>query len=211
MSFTTVADVKTLLGIPVADTSQDARLAIIVGGVNAEMLGWFNLTSCAETSYTVKYDVDDADLDSLWLRQYPVIAVDAVSVDGTAETLTDYYLVNPQKFGRLRVAAYSSRIYRQAGALAFGRAVYEITHRAGWVGGIVPDDLAGAAALICVARVQTDAKLGFSSEKIGQYQYTLGGGGAGAGGISGAIGADGIPISARRVLSQHLRIFAPTN
>lgn len=211
MSFTTVATVKTLLGIPASDTSQDARLTIIVDGVNAEMLGWFNLTTTAETAYTETYDVDDGDLDSLWLRQYPVIGVDAISVDGTAEDLTDYYLVNPSRFGRLRVLTNGSRFYGRMGALAYGRRIYEITHRAGWVGGVVPDDLAGAAALIVVTRAQTDAKLGFSSEKIGQYQYQLGGGGAGAGGISGAIGADGLPISARRVLSQYLRIFPPTN
>ncbi len=211
MSFTTVDAVKTLLGIPASDTSQDARLALVVGSVNAEMLGWFNLTSCDETAYTETYDVDDADLDSFWLRQYPVIGIDSILVDGEAEDLTDYYLVNPASFGRLRVIAQASRFYRRSGSLAYGRRIYQVTHRAGWVGGVVPDDLAGAAALLAVVRAQTDAKLGFSSEKIGQYQYQLGGGGAGAGGISGAVGADGIPISARRILSQHLRVMPPTN
>lgn len=202
MSFTTVDAVKTLLGIPPSDTSQDARLALVVGSVNSEMLGWFNLTSCDETAYTETYDVDDADLDSFWLRQYPVIGIDSITLNGTAEDTSDYYLVNPQSFGRLRL---------RVGSLAFGRRIYEVTHRAGWAGGVVPDDLAGAAALLAIIRAQTDAKLGFSSEKIGQYQYQLGGGGAGAGGISGAVGADGIPISARRVLSQYLRAFPPTN
>lgn len=211
MGFTTVDAVKTLLGIPASDTSQDARLTLVVNAVNAEILGWFNLTSVTETSYTGSYDVDDADLDSFWIRQYPVIGVDSISVDGDAEDVSDYYLVNPARFGRLRVKARSTRFYRRTGTLSYGRQIYEVTHRAGWSGGVVPADLAGAAALLAITRAQTDAKLGFSSEKIGQYQYQLGGGGAGAGGISGAIGADGIPISARRVFSQHLRIFPPTN
>jgi hypothetical protein len=211
VGFTTVDAVKTLLGIPGSDTSQDARLGLIVDAVNAEILGWFNLTTTAETSYSGTYDVDDSDLDSFWLRQYPVIGVDSISVDGEAEDVSDYYLVNPARFGRLRVASQASRFYRASGSLAYGRKVYSVTHRAGWAGGVVPDDLAGAAALLAISRAQTDAKLGFSSEKIGQYQYQLGGGGAGAGGISGAIGADGIPISARRIFSQHLRIFPPSN
>lgn len=211
MSFTDVATVKTLLGIPVADTSQDARLTILVDSVNAEMLGFFNLTSCSPTAYTNKYDFD-FDTSDVWLREYPVITVDTVSFNGTVQAASTYYLSNPKKFGLLSLENSSGIVYPyvQVSGFPHGRQTIEVTHTAGWAGGTPPADLQGAAGLLAIARYNMDRKTGFSGEKIGQYSYDLGGGGAGSG-VVGAIGLDGMPIGTRRVLSQHLRILATDN
>ena len=212
MSFTTTAKVKTLLGIPAADTSQDARIDLLVAAANAEMLGYFNLTSCDPTAYTNSYDfIDDAETQDVWLRQYPVISVDEVKFAGTVQDTSDYYLSNPAEFGLLSLTATTNTVPffwrgRAAPGFPYGRQLTEVTHTAGWAGGTPPADLQAAGALIAVARYNMDPKTGLAGEKIGQYSYTAGGGG-GAGG-SGGIAADGMPVSARRALSRHLRVHA---
>ena len=69
------------------------------------------------------------------------------------------------------------------------------------------DDLIAAATLMAIVRFNTDAKMGFTSERIGQYFYQLGGGTSAGIGASGGVGLDGVPIASRRILNQWIRPF----
>ena len=46
MSFTDLATVKAILGIPDTVTKKDAAIQLHVDAVNAELLGCFELTQC---------------------------------------------------------------------------------------------------------------------------------------------------------------------
>ena len=188
MSFTDSATLKTLLGIPAADTSQDARLTLLADAVDAELLGVFNLTSCDPTAYTLKYDFDMGGTRDVWLRAYPVISVDEVKFDGTVQTDDTYYLSNPKRFGLLSLTDASNITdpFIRLARFPFGRQLLEVTHTAGWAGGVPPADLRAAAALMAIARYNMDRKTGFQGEKIGQYSYQMGGGGAGNRSVVGA-------------------------
>jgi hypothetical protein len=193
--FTTVAEVKVALSIPALDTTHDARLAIIVAAVCANMLAIFQLTTTAATAYTSKFDVLDGGTEGIWLPQYPVISVDTVTINGTALTSDDFYLARPAIFGCL------SRI---AGWWPISRQKIEVTHTAGWA--TVPDDLKQAAILWSMLSFNTGAKTGYDSEKIGQYGYKLG---AAAGGGGGGEGAITEPPEVTRMLSSWRRVFVP--
>ena len=199
MSFTTLDKVKAALSIPLADTSQDAVLTPIVAGVNAELLALFHLDECASKSYTKKYDIWDAYTEDIWLWEYPVISITEVKFNEVVQTDDGYYLKKPAKMGMLSLTNFQQ--------FPVGRQLTEVTHVAGWAGGVVDDDLIAAATLMAIVRFNTDAKMGFTSERIGQYFYQLGGGTSAGIGASGGVGLDGVPIASRRILNQWIRPF----
>ncbi len=198
MSFTTTALIKTLLEIPALDTTHDAKLDAIVAAVNKELLELFHLDQTLAKQYTEKYDVYDRYTEDIWLWAYPVITVDTVKFDGTTLDADQYYKKKPQKMGMLSLLTRRFPV---------GRQLTEVTHTAGWAGDVVDDDLIAAAGLMVIVRFNTDAKMGFTSERIGQYFYQLGGGAAAGIGASGGVGQDGIPLAARRILAQWVRPF----
>lgn len=201
MSFTSLDAVKTSLSIPLSDTTHDARLQAIVDAVNTELLGIFNLTSCTESAYTNKYDIWDSYTQDIWLHNYPVTTVTEVKFNGSVVDDTLHY--QKERFKKMGMLSLVS------GDFPVGRQKVEVTHNAGWAGGVVDSDLAAAAGLMVIVRWNTDQKLGFTSERIGQYFYQLGGGTSAGIGASGAVGLDGRPIQATRVLQQWIRPFVP--
>lgn len=207
MAFTDLATVKILLSIPPADTTNDALLTALIGAVDAQMLELFWLDTTDPTSYTNSYDIDDSDTIRIVLRQYPVISFDEIKFDGTVQTLTEFYLRNPTKFGRLGV---KDRLTGLLGgiplaAFPFGRQFVEVTHTAGWVD--VPGDLAYVAGALVMQAFNIGPKAGFDSEKIGQYNYRLKGAGAAAGGLSGVAP---FPPLVQNIFASHLRRITGT-
>ena len=198
--FTDLATVKTALGI--TDTSSDALIQSIVDGVNAQLLNWFHLTDCGPTQYTSSYDLVD-EVTGFWLQEYPVISVDSVTVDGVVQDAGTFYLDNRVgSLGHLRRKAGGS--VSSPRVFPIGPQVVTVTHTAGWAGGNPPADLQRAATLLAIYDWNTGAKLGFESERIGQYSYKLG---SGAGG-SGSAESGGWPAPVARALSQWARPFA---
>jgi len=206
VAFTTVAKVKEALRIPAADTTFDALLATIVASVDSTFLTIFGLTSTDPTAYTNLYDIDDSETEGIWLLEYPVISVDEVKFAGTVQVLTSVYLRNPKSFGMLKLLSGGVNGARMPGTFPFGAQIVEVTHTAGWA--TVPDDLCGAATSVAVLRFNTDPKLGYDSEKIGQYSYKLGSPGGGSGGESSG---GGFPGTVNSVLAHHRRPFATRN
>ena len=205
MAFLDLATLKERLRIPAADTSQDDLLTGLVDSVNNELLGLFCLDQCDTMSYTVKYDVLDADISGLWLKQFPVRSVTSVTVDGSALDSDEFYLDE-------RVGILGS-LHRKVGGAVAGRAywpvgpqVVEVTHTAGWDPGQMDAALTSAAVSIAVWLYNTEPKTGLESERIGQYAYKLASGAAGIG--YGGANAGGFPPGAARVLAQWRRPFA---
>lgn len=204
MSFTTVDNVKLVLGIPVADTSQDSLLTLYVDAANAELLGLFHLDECGSKQYTLQYDVLDADTRGFWLRQYPVITVDTVTVAGSVLAVDEYYL----EARTARMGSLMRKLTGSSSAFAcwpVGPQIVEVVHTAGWAGAVVDKDLAAAATMLVVWAYNTGPKTGFDSERIGQYFYKLASGGSA--GFGGG-GAGGFPAPVARVLAQWRRVFA---
>lgn len=81
-----------------------------------------------------------------------------------------------------------------------------VTHTAGFAGGVPDATLVSAATLLSVYSYNTDSKLGFESERIGQYAYKLGSG-SGSDTVGGG-GAGGWPSAVARLLAQWQRPFA---
>jgi hypothetical protein len=197
VSFVDLDTVKEALGI--TDTSKDALLTAIVDGVNAEFLHVFCLTSCDPTAYTNTFDVLDSLTREIMLPQYPVISLDEVKIDDSVLTLgDDYYEGRPAGFGVL---------LRKGDYWPVGQQRVEVTHTAGWAGGVPPADLQRAAVVLAVWMFNTEAHTGFVSERIGQYAYKLGSGLVGGGG--GGAHAGGWPAAVVRILANHRRAFVP--
>ena len=203
MSFTTLAAVKEALRI--SGTADDALITTIVAAVNAELLDFFHLDACASQQYTLSYDVLD-EVRGIWLHPYPVISADTVVVDGVTLTAGEYYLeARNQRMGML--------MRKDSGAVAsaafwpVGPQIAVITHTAGWASGTPDPSLVRAGTLLAVYAYNTEAKLGFVSERIGQYSYKLGSG-IGSGQGAGGAEAGGWPAPVARILSQWVRPFA---
>lgn len=193
MAFTDLATVKAALGIPTADTSKDARLAIWIAAANATVLGVFGLTATDETEYTDRITVDDDTTERLWLRRFPVLSVTSL-LDG-GETLTegtDFFV--DKDLGLLCKLGLASFFH-------VGRLDLVCVYRAGWAA--VPADLASAATLIAIEWYNLAPKAGLESERIGQYGYTIA---ATQSSVAGAgAGAFGIPVAAEMILAQYRR------
>lgn len=196
MSFTTRDRVKLALGIPSADTTHDAYIDDLVEEANAQLLAVFQLSQCDPLQYTRTYDIHDSSTEAFWLTPHPVVTVDEVKYSDTTQTLTDFYLRNPTQMGLLSIIG--NGIY-----FPFGRQAVEVTHTAGWA--TVPAELRRAGTVLAVHGFNTDGKIGYDSERIGQYQYTLG---AVGGAEGGAVSPGGWPSAVQRALANHLRPFA---
>lgn len=85
----TLADVKTLAGI--SDTSQDARLELIINQVSSQIASYCARVFARATHSAEMYAPSNRQL--LILRQSPVISVSAVTIEGNA--VTDY-VVTPE-------------------------------------------------------------------------------------------------------------------
>lgn len=104
----TLAEVKTLAGI--GDTSQDARLELIINSVSAQIASYCGCSFARATYTNETYSPSNRQL--LILRSWPVVSVSSLTVDGTATT---DYVLSPE---------YSSAgfLYRRQGWM--GQAVY---------------------------------------------------------------------------------------
>lgn len=189
----TLADLKAFLRIPTADTTNDAALTLIVGGVNSTLLKVFGgLSAVAVTSYTDRITVGDSSTSALWLRRWPVVAITSVVEDG--DTLASSLYAFDGEIGMLRLV-------QQGRWFSCGRDSVVVTYTAGWAGA-VDGDLVLAGVLMGAHAWNTGPRAGLSSERIGQYGYKLAGGSAAG---QDAAGGFGIPPEAERILSNYRR------
>ena len=153
-ALTTIARVKALPGI---GAYTDDQIAIAINTATLAIEHYCNRTF-ASTVYTAeKYDGNG--MDTLYLKQYPITAVSAITVNDSALT-TDDYEVDTQS------------LYKSSGWVQ-GRRNIAVTYTAGY--STMPEDLVMAATRI-VGDMLSDEPINpnIKSEKVGDYQYTLG-------------------------------------
>lgn len=170
MALATLADLKAHLGIPTADTSQDARLTAILAGVEV----WLIQTAAAN-GRALKLEEDRVDLvdgggsPRLFLPRRPVVAVTSIKVDGAGTpTWDDITLVPASSY---RVYPDMGLVKRLAGDWPQGHQNVQVTYDVGY--GVPPANLTlGVLALAAYFATQA-GKEGLASERIGNYSYSL--------------------------------------
>lgn len=193
MAFLELDTMKTALQIALTDTSRDAELQVYVDAANATLYEVFGgLLDSVPTEYIDAVTIDDTTTGAVWTRRWPLNALTTVVDKGAT---LDLAKLTSDDLGLVRLLNYS-------GGFSYGRDSVVITYDAGFDASDPRlAELKLAALLIAIYSVNTTSKAGFSGERIGQYSYTLAGGGSqgvGAGGF-------GIPPQAERILAKYQR------
>lgn len=98
MNLCALSDVKTLLGIDSADTSQDVKLALFIKQESAKIVTFLGYPVKRKTITEEKHAVNNRQI--LQLDTQPIQSVSAVSIDGSE--ITDYESIqNDKKIGLL--------------------------------------------------------------------------------------------------------------
>jgi hypothetical protein len=192
MPFVSLPDVKALLRIPLVDTSRDVELQLYVDAANAHVYSIFGgLTDSVPTSYTDQITIEDGETTAVWTRRWPVLASPAPVVLDSGDVVdpADYRVTD---LGLLKLVKRWDR-------WTYGVDAIQVTYTAGFAAGDPAlAELRLAAAQIAVYNANTSSHAGMMRERIGQYEYELGG--AAQGGANGP-GGFGIPASAERLLA----------
>lgn len=135
-ALTTLADVKTLAGILSTDTTQDARLEALINGVSSQITNYCQRNFKRQTYTAETYSPSNRQL--LILRNFPVVSVSSLSIDGTAQTQGVDYVVSPEysNSGFLYrewgwAGQEISRINLTADPVSMRRSIL-VTYAAGW-------------------------------------------------------------------------------
>ncbi len=191
MALTTLADLKTYLGI--SDTSEDSLLNLLIADADAAILGYIGRT-IEQATLTEYYSGDASQM--LVLKQRPVTAVTSVHVDDSGyagqgsgafasatewTAGTDFYIrtevENESNTGEL-VAIKGPGTFtadhqpKTWGEWPDGTGNVKVIYVAGYA--TVPSDIAGACRiLVAWMRASRDNGMPVKSEKLGSYSYTL--------------------------------------
>lgn len=173
MPIIALADLKTFLGI--TGTSEDTSLTTILNAVLDFVPQYLNRT-IDETTYTAEL-YDGPGQATLCLRNYPVISVTEVLVEGEEieeredTTDTDGYFLE----ANAGILVYDGLWNR-------GRGIIEITYKAGYSDTTstaedphipYPQDLRYAHYSLCSYYRNMKGKTGIISENLGSYSYRL--------------------------------------
>jgi hypothetical protein len=186
-TFTSTTNMKLMLGIPSEITDHDSVLDIIADAVDSIVLGEIGLTTSVVTSYTEKINIEDAIQNEFAVTNIPLVSITSLKVNTVLQSGATGY--DFTEWGVVRMLP----IYN---FLPTGRNVIEITYTAGFAS--PPNDLKYAGSLIGCSMFNQQSHVGMKSEKVGEYQYTLGGNGGGS----------TIPALATRIFGKYRRIFA---
>ena len=191
MALTTLADLKTYLGI--TDTSEDDLLNLLIADADAAILGYIGRTIESAT-LTEYYSGDGTQM--LVLQQRPVTAVTSANVDdggyagqasgafpvATAWTAGEDFFIrtvveNESNTGELVAIKgpgtfTGDREPRTWGEWPLGTGNIKVVYTAGYA--TVPSDLAGACRILAAwMRASRENGMPVKSEKLGAYSYTL--------------------------------------
>jgi len=175
-ALTTVDEVKDFLGIVVADWDElfcmliNSASSFMEKSTDRRLVAWnwdLNKTGDRENCW-----YDGHDFMKLFLRQYPVNSVVAISISGDtigAAAGDDYY------------GSTGYAIYNRQGMLYYGSGWtsgiqnIRVSYNAGYAAGTPEREELRQLAIALVAVVfQKKDKLAFKSERIGNYAYTKG-------------------------------------
>lgn len=196
MPLTSVARVKRMLQIPAGTTQHDTLIQELVDSSNNEVEDVMNLPAgVTQQVYNESIDIDQFGQNEIALQRYPVQSVAALTDADSLVAVADYYFVS-EGFVRL--------IPRNA-FFTVGRQVVDISYQAGYPNGEFNDEVQSArlaATMLAAQMFNEGAHVGFKSERIGRYGYTM----AGANG-------EGVSMSptVRRILARYRRAFVREN
>jgi hypothetical protein len=160
--FTTLANVKAVLGVPAGVTRHDAKINLYLGGIDAEMLSLLGQSAITSTVYSETYDVDGPRERSIQLRHWPATSLGAVTDDGSAVAADNLY-IDPETRSFVRLIGSGSFFTE-------GRQKVVVTYTAGQP---IPGDLTTAATLLVVHKVNAGGHAGLGQESSGGYSYTV--------------------------------------
>lgn len=144
-----LAELKSDLGIPEADTSHDARLKRILSATRGQVVAYIGSEVAAQV-YKETWRLPPGGLDYwsimlprdliryLPLKCFPVTAIDKAVEAGKELDPSLYQWVDTKGLVRLEAGG---------GVSAWASGVIEVTYKAGWEDGKVPDDLTEAVLL----------------------------------------------------------------
>jgi hypothetical protein len=217
-AMTTLADVKAMLGI--TDTTQDARLELLLNRISAMIAHYcdrvFTRTTYTSETYT------GTNRQALVLRQWPVVSVSSVAVNGTTMAATEYEVkTQDQAMGAIYKAGgwYQNSNYATGLTLdtwAVGRD-YAVTYVAGYY---MPGDVTVAPAdphyvvgdpaslpldlvSLCETMVSA-ANLAYKYQAIGLKRISEGGL-TYEWGAAGGFGVHGLPNELEAVIARYSR------
>lgn len=181
---TTLAKLKTHLGIAVSDTTEDVLLNQILAEIDQVCFRFMKRPQASFVSAAATEYYDGSGRDTLILKRRPVTAVASVWVDNKG-----FYGQAPDAFptsslltvGVDYVSPSLAESEENAGLLLCvsdcwptGRGNIKVTYTAGY--STIPDDLTLAANLLAAA-VRKSAASGqagpLASETLGEYSYTV--------------------------------------
>lgn len=152
MALCNIDDVKILAGIPDTDTSQDARLELLINVVSSQIETYCGRTF-ALTTYTETYSPSNRQM--LILRNFPVVSVSSLTNDGATFVQGTDYIFSPEyaNNGMLyREQGWTgtavSREYLTSDPVSMKR-IINIVYAAGYA--VIPQDLQYACQLIVLA------------------------------------------------------------
>lgn len=151
-ALTTVADVKYVLGTPQADTTKDDRIQTLINLLSGRIEDWCGRKFVSQAYTDQAYD--GCGEEDLFLKQYPITAVAAVSLDGVALSAAE--LADSLNFLSYGEEGY---IWRSGGFPARRQGV-KVTYTAGYT--TIPSGLAMACvewAIILFEGRMKDAKV----------------------------------------------------
>ncbi|MEW9702831.1 phage head-tail connector protein [Paenibacillus sp. SI8] len=167
---TTLARAKSLLSIPIEDTSQDDAISLVIematNIIETHCKRIFKKQSHSEKLSTLQepFQFSLQPLTKLVLRQYPVHSMDTFTVLG--ESMTDYELFSD-----------SGILYRQSG-WPRGEYIIEASYTAGYITPDIatqeqPVNLPKSLEMACILLIQTLMRApGVTSERVGDLAVT---------------------------------------
>lgn len=156
-SFTDLATVKSVLGIPASDSSEDASLSRLIAGVSEAMKNYMRRL-IVETTHTAEVHNGNGK-DALVLKQFPVVS-------GAVTIRVDDEVFDPDEYA---VDAAAGVIEAMPG-IAFPRGIanVEVDYVSGYENG-VPQDL----NLACVKQVLYERRLQGDRDQIALANSTI--------------------------------------
>lgn len=178
------ADIEAILGrvLTEAEEARVDRLTEMAEAQVESMLPGFAVALDSATDEVIPY----SDPDIMWTKRYPVSAVDAVKLDGTALDTADYRWT---EMGEIRLLG-GGRLNSFEINLARFPTSAEVTVTYDYGLDPLPADMAAAVASVVAALLQRQAinPDGVQSESLGAYSVTYAEAAAGSGGLAPAPG-----------------------
>jgi hypothetical protein len=162
-ALTSVANVKSALGIPAGTTRHDVIIGLYVDGIDQLMRDAIGVPGFTSTDYTEWVETEEYGENMIRPSAWPITSIAAITDDGSLVAAGDYY-ISPDRS--------HVKIVSQGGAFTKGRRKVQITYTAGWTETEV-GPMKNAAMLWAAAMFNQGAMMGLTQEQMGDRKVVL--------------------------------------